>query len=127
MRAARRAGVEPRDEDDRTAVTYATHFGVGTTAGAVYGATMLGLPVPPVVSGMAFGLGVWTASYLGVLPKLGIIPESRRRPAAWHALLAVSHIVWGATTGVVASRLAKENRATGDAASSDGAPSDHLA
>ena len=110
MRTLRRAGSSPpQGEAERALATYATHFGVGTTAGAVYGAALLELPVPPAVSGAAFGLGVWATSYLGLLPATDIIPGAHRRPAAWHALLAASHVVWGATTGVIAASLAGQN------------------
>lgn len=108
MRSARRAGLGRHVDETDDFATYATHFGVGASAGAIYGATAFKMPVPPIVSGVGFGLAVWASSYLGVLPEAGIIPTARRRPLAWHALLATSHVVWGAATGVLTSRLADQ-------------------
>jgi uncharacterized membrane protein YagU involved in acid resistance len=94
------------DRTQLNALTAVAHFAYGTGAGAVYGPIGLALPLPRVVSGIAYGLVVWTASYLGLLPALGILGPATQHPARRNALMIAAHMVWGATLGVVGSRVA---------------------
>src|SRR5437868_417327 len=69
MRAAGAAGVKHRlNEPERLAVTLLSHFGMGTTAGALCGLLGRRLPLPGPVAGAGFGLAVWAGNYLGLLP-----------------------------------------------------------
>jgi hypothetical protein len=83
---------------DRKALTLASHYAYGALMGGFYGATAArngpGVPV-----GAAFGLGVWAANYLGVLPLLGILKPATKHPRERVALMIVAHLVWGSTTG----------------------------
>jgi hypothetical protein len=51
------------------------------------------------MTGVALGLGVWTASYLGVLPALGILRPATEHPARRTALMIAAHVVWGSALG----------------------------
>src|SRR5436309_2594809 len=69
MQVAHQAGIEPKlDEDHRYHVSLAAHFGMGAAAGSLY-------PLLPeqslpagVLKGAGYGLAVWAANYLGILP-----------------------------------------------------------
>jgi uncharacterized membrane protein YagU involved in acid resistance len=87
----------------RLASTMAAHFGYGAACGAVYS-----LAVPKAKQGFwtgaAFGLGVWTTSYLGLLPALGVLSPATRHPANRNALMIAAHVVWGGTLGAMLGR-----------------------
>src|SRR5436190_11024239 len=69
MRAAEEAGVQEHlDEGERLGVTLLAHFGMGTAAGALYGLLARSQPLPGPVAGAGFGVTVWAANYLGLLP-----------------------------------------------------------
>jgi uncharacterized membrane protein YagU involved in acid resistance len=50
-------------------------------------------------TGATFGLGVWVASYLGLMPMLGILRPATRHPARRNALMIAAHLVWGGVLG----------------------------
>ena len=54
-------------------------------------------PMSDVGKGIAFGLGVWTASYLGLLPALGILKPATQHPLRRNLLMIGAHVVWGAS------------------------------
>ncbi len=94
----------PRDEQ-RLAATLAGHFGYGAATGAIYGLVEPRLPGPPVAKGILFGLGVWTASYLGWLPVAGLHPSATREPLSRNALMIGAHVVFGAALGLALAAL----------------------
>ena len=92
------------DEPQMQAATLASHFGFGALMGSLYA------PVFPgrrsgVGSGVGFGLFVWTASYLGWVPGLGLLRPATEHPARRNGLMIAAHVVWGAVLGSVARRL----------------------
>lgn len=94
------------DDSHEYALTLISHFGYGTATGAVYGEALeLQNIEPTVASGVAYGLGVWTLSYLGLLPGLGLLTPATEHPARRNALMIAAHIVWGAALGATARRL----------------------
>src|SRR5689334_7448047 len=96
-RAARKGGVAHRmDESEKKGATTAAHFAFGAGAGAVYGAVAPLLPLPPVVNGVAYAMGVWASSYLGWLPAAGLHPPAHRESAGRNAMTVGAHVVWGA-------------------------------
>jgi uncharacterized membrane protein YagU involved in acid resistance len=106
MRAAE--AVDLRDdmtETEKHAATGVAHFGYGTATGALYGALSPLLPFGPVLNGVAYGLGVWTGSYLGLLPALDLHPPATREPAGRNALMIGAHVVWGATLGLLTDQM----------------------
>src|SRR5690242_6677692 len=82
------------NKTELNALTGLAHFGYGAAAGALYGPIGLALPLPGVVSGITYGLLVWTGSYLGVLPALGLLSPATRHPAPRNALMIAAHVVW---------------------------------
>lgn len=89
------------------ALTVANHFAFGTTTGALYTPLTM-LNVNPLVAGSLFGLAVWSASYLGWLPKAYILPSARFTPKKRSALMIAAHLVWGVSLATLAN-AASEN------------------
>ena len=103
------AGVRQHlDPPEHIALTMLAHFGYGAAAGALYGPISRHTGLSPVASGVVFGLGVWTVSYLGLLPALGILRSATEHPARRNELMIASHVVWGAATGLLTSSLSEQ-------------------
>jgi uncharacterized membrane protein YagU involved in acid resistance len=101
MAAAQRVGVKRHmTQDARFATTMILHFAYGSVVGAFYVPfARLMAPGSYPFDGLAFGMLVWTGSYMGWLPVAGLISPATRHPAARNALMIVAHFVWG---GVIA-------------------------
>jgi putative membrane protein len=95
------------DPPKHTAATLAAHFGYGATAGALYGPLAAPLPLPPALKGSIFGMLLWSGSYLGLLPALGILKPATEHPARRNALMIAAHLVWGAALGALFERMAE--------------------
>jgi hypothetical protein len=80
----------------RSAATFLAHFCYGAAAGALFGA---GSKKPGPARGVLFGLFVWTVSYLGLLPRAGVLSSATDHPASRNALMIVAHVIWGLTLG----------------------------
>lgn len=93
------------DEETKTALAFAGHFAYGTATGAIYPVLF---PNPNLTNGVLYGVGVWTASYLGWLPAFGILGSAARHPARRVALMIAAHVVWGAALGAVARTMKSE-------------------
>ncbi len=91
--------------EQHVALTLVNHFAYGAAAGGLYAVSAGRLPAAPVVKGVGFGLLVWSVSYLGLLPALGILRPATQHPAGRNLLMIAAHVVWGSVTGVVANRL----------------------
>lgn len=98
------------DQPSHTAVTLAAHFGYGAAAGALYGPLIARLRLPPALAGSTFGVLVWTASYMGLLPMLGILKPATAHPPRRTALMIAAHLVWGVTVSALFERLAGAGR-----------------
>jgi uncharacterized membrane protein YagU involved in acid resistance len=81
------------------------HFGYGAATGALYAPLARALRPPAVPGGVAFGLAVWGASYLGLLPALGILRPATEHPPRRTALMIAAHVVWGAVLGLLVAQL----------------------
>jgi hypothetical protein len=69
--------------------------------GALYGPLSRAIPLPAPLAGPAFGLAVWAANYLGVLPALGLLRPATEHPPRRNALMIAAHLVWGLATGLL--------------------------
>jgi uncharacterized membrane protein YagU involved in acid resistance len=96
---------EHLDDEGEEGATLAAHFGYGTATGALFAPLSRQLPVPRVISGIAYGVGVWAVSYLGLLPALNILRPATKHPAERNALMIVAHVIWGATLGLTLDAL----------------------
>lgn len=113
--AADKSGVENHvGEPERTALTWASHFGYGAGMGALYAPLAEKIPLSPPLGGIAFGLAVWAGSYLGLLPAMNVLHPEEESPRR-HALMIAAHVVWGSVTGVLVDRLEhREERDSSD-------------
>ena len=95
-----KAGVSRQlDEVQMERLALALHVGYGAVTGALFGVLTPRSRPLAIGAGMLFGLGVWTASYLGWLPATGIRQSPRWDPPTRTRLLIASHLVWGAAAG----------------------------
>ena len=85
--------------------TTIAHFGYGAMTGLLYAPFANKLPLPAIVKGLLFGLLVWAASYLGLLPLIGMSESGQREPGRRNLMMIAAHVVWGATMGLVAEVL----------------------
>jgi hypothetical protein len=101
MRVADKVGIRSElDEEERTSLTLASHFGYGAAMGGILGA-IAGRRGAGAVTGAVFGLGVWTGSYLGLLPAIGLMSPATEHPARRNALMIGAHLVWGSAAGLL--------------------------
>ena len=89
------------DEPQRLGATVAAHFGYGAAMGGIFAALHRKAPGPVVAKGIAWGLIVWSVSYLGLLPALRLHRPATREPGGRNALMIIAHVVWGATLGAL--------------------------
>ncbi|MBA3242080.1 MAG: hypothetical protein H0T60_12705 [Acidobacteria bacterium] len=110
MEVAEEAGVkEHLDEPERESLTWAAHFAYGAACGAAYAPLASRSPLPPALSGAAFGVAVWAGSYLGWLPAAGILRPATEHPPRRTALMIAAHVVWGVAAGLVVESLTDDD------------------
>lgn len=108
MQVMRKVGALPHlTSRQRTALTLACHFGYGAGMGSAYALTAHRVPGHPLAKGVGFGLAVWGASYLGLLPAMGVLPPATRTPLRRNLLMIGAHVVWGGVCGVLVNALDK--------------------
>jgi uncharacterized membrane protein YagU involved in acid resistance len=88
-------------EEQLERMTLLLHYAFGGAAGAVFPLIAPRGLVPAVGAGMVYGLTVWSGSYLGVLPALGVRHHARHDSAGRTAIMIAAHVVWGATLGLL--------------------------
>ena len=88
--------VQARPRDDNAAdITAAAHFAYGAVAGSVLGAAN---PRMGRAAGAMAGVAVWTISYLGWIPGVGLLKPATLHPPRRTLLMLAVHLVWGAAT-----------------------------
>jgi uncharacterized membrane protein YagU involved in acid resistance len=102
LRATRKAGIRPHlhlKETHRRGLTWLAHYGYGTATGALFGLVAPRNLGDAVSGGIGYGLLVWAASYLGLMPALGLHPPATREPFGRNVMMVLAHAVWGASLG----------------------------
>jgi uncharacterized membrane protein YagU involved in acid resistance len=99
-------GVFQRTLDDRHAalVNNITHWAYGVGAGAQFGLLAGSLRRPRLAYGIPFGAAVWASSYV-VLPAAGLYKPIWEYDRTTLAKDLSAHLLYGATTGTVFTRL----------------------
>ena len=103
---AERADVD-LDKPQLLGASLLSHFGYGANMGALYSSLTRRIPLPPVLKGIVFGIAIWAASYLGWMPGLRIEQAATEEPLRRNVMMVAAHMIWGATTGIVADRLGR--------------------
>jgi hypothetical protein len=98
------------NEREENSLALAAHLGFGAGAGAIFGLMSRRFRRRTstfVAGGIAFGLLVYTVSYKGWIPSLGILPEPEDdRPGRPTSMIA-AHVVFGSVLGAIIARGAK--------------------
>jgi NAD(P)-dependent dehydrogenase (short-subunit alcohol dehydrogenase family)/uncharacterized membrane protein YagU involved in acid resistance len=79
------------------------HFAFGACMGGVF--ALLPGAFKTQAGGRLFGLGVWTVSYTGVLPALGLMPPARKDRLGRPTSMVAAHLVYGAALAAVEREL----------------------
>jgi hypothetical protein len=85
-------------------LTNAMHWAYGTTLGVLYVLGASRLHPKPILGGVGFGIGAWTASYVQLVP-LGIYEPPWRYPAGELALDLGYHLVYGQAVALACERF----------------------
>ena len=94
--------VEPPEElgnTNLTALTLLLHFLYGAMTGSLYGTLEERIPLHQSVKGSLYGVSIWSGSYLGWLPALGILSPATKHPWRRNVLMIAAHVVWGTALG----------------------------
>lgn len=98
-----------------TAATLGAHFSFGAAAGMAYIPFAGKSGMSPAAEGALFGVGLWGATYLGMLPATGLYRSATEDPTARNLLMLTSHVVWGAALGLIFSKLSQRSVETAEA------------
>jgi hypothetical protein len=101
--AGEAAGTRPHGRASNALASLA-HVGFGTGSGAVYALLPRPTGIPAPVTGMAFGLAVWSASYQGWVPRFGALPHPEHDRKDRVAVMILAHLVFGAALGALQQR-----------------------
>lgn len=109
LRLAKRLGIAKHlDREEKQGLIWASHIGYGASMGALFALLSRGKPgLPYGAAGPLFGLAVWTASYLGLMPALKLHRSASRDAGSRNRLMVISHLVWGLSMGLVFRSLGK--------------------
>ena len=89
-----------------TLPTMAAHFAFGAVTGALFGLTPGALRRQyPATTGIGYGLAVWSGSYLGWVPGMGLMSPATRQPVSRNTMMIASHVVWGIALGLASKAL----------------------
>ncbi len=96
------------DQPEHVTLTLFNHFAYGAAAGAVYGLVAAALQTKlrsaPALKGVGWGFVVWSVSYLGLLPALGVLRPATKHPGRRNMLMIAAHLVWGSVLGLLTER-----------------------
>jgi uncharacterized membrane protein YagU involved in acid resistance len=111
-RVARRAGADAVADERRLRLpaTALAHFGYGALMGAAYGLLAGALPGNAVARGLLWGVAVWTGSYAGWLPAVGLRRPPQEHPPEREALMVAAHLVYGLGTAALDAELRRPAR-----------------
>ncbi|MBV8822702.1 MAG: DUF1440 domain-containing protein [Chloroflexi bacterium] len=102
---ASRMNVRPHlNKPELLGATLVSHLGYGAGMGMLY-SPLSKIPLPSVIKGILFGVTVWAASYLVLLPMIGMSESGHREPGTRNLMMIAAHVVWGSVMGVVADML----------------------
>ncbi|MFT8318209.1 MAG: DUF1440 domain-containing protein [Sporolactobacillus sp.] len=86
-------------------VSYFVHFGFSVSFAVLYEILAQYEPKIKAGGGSVFGLTVWVAFHLGVMPAMKTVPATKDQPAEEHLSEALGHIAWMWTNDVIADQV----------------------
>lgn len=101
------------NQTERNIASTVNHFAYGAAAGALYAPLAQSIDLPPAIKGAAYGLIVWSGSYLGWLPLLHIREPATERPASENAMMIAAHIVFGSALGILQEKFSDRGDSLG--------------
>ncbi|GII56929.1 hypothetical protein Pth03_53180 [Planotetraspora thailandica] len=114
--------ITPAGRTSRSGESVLTTIGqflYGSAAGAALGMLGGGRRVP-LVMGAAYGLAVWYAGRRRLVPRMGGLPASYREVPGRQALLALGHMMYGASLAISMNRLRPDKAALGPVMPAEG-------
>lgn len=84
------------------------HGGYGGLCGIAYHFLRPWLPRSSRMSGLLFGGGVWSVSYLGLMPALDLYPWPEEDATPRLAVMVAAHAVYGVTLAAAVRRLDRD-------------------
>lgn len=103
-------GMNPKSQTAHANMTMISHFLYGAGTGLLYSQTMGRMNGNAMVKGAMFGLGVWTASYLGWIPAMNLEPKAKKMNSARNSMMVISHLVWGLSLAYAEEQLRAEGK-----------------
>jgi uncharacterized membrane protein YagU involved in acid resistance len=85
-------------------LTNVVHWSYGTGLGVLYALAARAIKPSPLLGGLGFGVGVWSAAYVQLVP-LGIYEPPWRYPPGELALDLSYHLAYGAAVGEAWARF----------------------
>ena len=92
---------DPVPEVSMERLTFLLHYSFGGVAGALFPLVAPRRVPAAVAAGVLYGLAVWTGSYLGLLPVIGVRHHAKDDPVGRTTMMVAAHVVWGATLGLI--------------------------
>ncbi|MDO4855873.1 MAG: DUF1440 domain-containing protein [Limosilactobacillus gorillae] len=86
-------------------VSFLVHFGFSVSFGIIYEVLVENSQYLKKGYGTIFGLAVWVAFHLGVMPEMGTVPKAKDQPKEEHLSEALGHIAWMWTNDIVGREL----------------------
>jgi uncharacterized membrane protein YagU involved in acid resistance len=93
--------LKPETEENMERLTFLLHYAFGGAAGSLFPLVAPRKLPAAIGAGALYGLTVWTGSYLGLLPALGVRHHARHDSASRTGMMIAAHLVWGATLGLL--------------------------
>jgi hypothetical protein len=96
-------------EEHRQFLAVTSHVGFGLGNGIVLAIVHRAIGFRrPIALGVAYGVGLYTVSYAGVVPAVGVLPAPHRDNRGRQLALAAAHVAYGAAAGQVLLRLSRD-------------------
>ncbi|AYE39398.1 DUF1440 domain-containing protein [Companilactobacillus zhachilii] len=85
--------------------SFLMHFGFSTSFAIIYEVLSEYSPFIRKGSGAIFGLAIWVAFHLGIMPMMKTVPSAKDQPTEEHISEALGHIAWMWTNDIVGREL----------------------
>jgi len=85
--------------------SFLMHFGFSTSFAIIYEVLAQYKPFIRKGSGAIFGLAIWVAFHIGIMPMMKTVPSPEDQPTEEHISEALGHIAWMWTNDIVGREL----------------------